>query len=112
LGVLADTPFPAGNPTTLQPGDIAVLFTDGLLEAISAEENPFGHDRVIQVVARNREKTASSIIAALYEAVTEFSGSKKLSDDITVVVIKVENCSPELPCRPPQGRLAPGADGS
>jgi len=89
LGIVADTQFSAGNPTTLQPGDIVVLFTDGLLEA-SAKGNFFGPDRVIQVVARNREKTASKIIAALYEAVTEFSGSKKLSDDVTMVVIKVE----------------------
>jgi sigma-B regulation protein RsbU (phosphoserine phosphatase) len=91
LGVLADTPFPAGNRTSLQPGDIAVLFTDGLLETMSAEENLFGHDRAIQVVASNREKTAGQIITALYEAVTAFSGSKKLSDDITLVVIKVES---------------------
>ena len=68
-----------------------MLFTDGLPEAMSAEGNLFGHDRVIQVVARHREKTAGKIIAALYEAVTAFSGSKKLSDDITIVVIKVKS---------------------
>ena len=89
---MPEAEFPTGNPTTLQPGDIAVLFTDGLLEAMSQEGDNklFGPNRVIEVVARNREKSAGGIIAALYEAVTEFSGSKKLSDDITVVVIKVD----------------------
>jgi len=94
LGVVPDTQFPVGNPVTLQPSDIAVLFTDGLLEATSTKENVFGADRVIQVVAGNREKTASKIITALYEAVIEFSGSKKLSDDITIVVIKAEPRNP------------------
>jgi len=90
LGLLPDTQFPTGDPTTLESGDIAVLFTDGLLEAVSAEGKLFGRDRVFQVVARNREKTAAKVIAALYDAVTEFSGSKTLRDDITVVVIKAE----------------------
>ncbi len=90
LGVELDARFPAGNPTTLQPGDIAVLFTDGLIEASSANGKPFGRDRVIQVVARHRGETAIAIIAALYETVTDFSGGKKLDDDITIVVIKVE----------------------
>ena len=90
LGVEPDTQFPVGGPITLQPGDIAVLYSDGLLEATSAEGEPFGRDRMLQVAARSREKTASEIIAALYAAVTEFSGSKNISDDITVVVIKVE----------------------
>ncbi len=90
LGVELDARFPAGNPTTLQPGDIAVLFTDGLIEATSANGRPFGRDRVIQVVARHRGETAIAIIAALYETVTDFSGGKKLDDDITIVVIKVE----------------------
>lgn len=45
---------------------------------------------MLQVAARSREKTAIEIIAALYAAVTGFSGSKNVSDDITVVVIKVE----------------------
>ena len=90
LGVVPDAHFPIGEPTTLQPGDIVVLFTDGLLEMTSAEEVPFGRDRVLQVVAREREKPAGTIIAALYEAATQFSAGKKFSDDITVVVIKVQ----------------------
>ena len=79
---------PSVDPVTLQPGDIAVLFTDGLPDVTSAEGNSFGHDRIIEVVARHRKETAGKIIAALYRAATEFIGSKTLSDDITIVVIK------------------------
>ena len=45
---------------------------------------------MLQVVSRNRRVTASRIIAALYEAMLEFSGTVKFNDDVTVVVIKVE----------------------
>jgi sigma-B regulation protein RsbU (phosphoserine phosphatase) len=90
LGVMPDARFPVGDPIALQPGDIALLFTDGLLEAESATGNPFGPERVIRVVARDRRKTAGQITAALHEALTEFAGGKKPSDDVTLVVIKVE----------------------
>ena len=90
IGLVPDAQFPVGDPIALQPGDIALLFTDGLFEATSSQGYHFGQDRVIQVVSRNRKETASRIIAALYEAVLEFSGRAKLDDDITIVVIKVE----------------------
>lgn len=89
LGVVPDAQFPVGVPIVLQPGDIVLLFTDGLLEATSRQGEQFGPDRVIQVASRNREETAGRIIGALYEAVMEFAGGAKLSDDVTIVVIKV-----------------------
>jgi PAS domain S-box-containing protein len=90
LGVVPDARFPVGDPISLQPGDIALLLTDGLLEATSPLGDQFGQARVIQIVSRNRNATASKIIAALYEAVIEFSGTEKLRDDATIVVIKVD----------------------
>lgn len=90
LGIVLDAQFPVGDPVALRPGDIALLFTDGLLEATSPQGEPFGQDRVIQVVSHNREKSASGIIHTLHEAVMEFSGRAKLDDDVTIVVIKVD----------------------
>jgi sigma-B regulation protein RsbU (phosphoserine phosphatase) len=90
LGVAPDTQFPVGDPVTLQPGDIALLLSDGLLEATSPQRDQFGQERVIQVVSSNRAETASKIIGALHEAVVEFSGRPKLDDDVTIVVIKVD----------------------
>jgi phosphoserine phosphatase RsbU/P len=89
LGVVPDARFPVGDPIALEPGDVALLFTDGLLEARSSQGEQFGQDRVIQVVSRNRGETASHIIGALYEAALEFSGDAKLDDDVTIVVVKV-----------------------
>jgi sigma-B regulation protein RsbU (phosphoserine phosphatase) len=90
LGVVPDARFPVGDPVALQPGDIAVLLSDGLFEAISPRGDQFGQDRVIQVVSSNRHETASKIISALHEAVIDFSGRPKLDDDVTIVVVKVD----------------------
>ncbi len=92
LGIVPDTRFPLGDTIALRHGDIALLLTDGLLEATSPEGIAFGRERVIQVVAHEREKTASRIISALHEAVIEFSGGMPLRDDVSAVVIKVEPC--------------------
>jgi sigma-B regulation protein RsbU (phosphoserine phosphatase) len=90
LGVLPGARFPVGDAIALQPGDIALLLTDGLIEATSSTGDQFGEDRAIQVVSGNCEETAGRIIAALHEALMEFSGSPNFSDDVTVVVIKVD----------------------
>lgn len=90
LGIVSVAHFPVGGPIALQSGDIVLLLTDGLFEATSPQGAQFGQDRVIQVVSSHRKETASKIIAALYEAVMEFSGKAKLLDDATIVVIKVD----------------------
>ncbi|MBN1852992.1 MAG: PAS domain S-box protein [Pirellulales bacterium] len=89
IGVVPDIQFPASDPIPLQPGDIALLFTDGLVESTSVQGDQFGQDRVIEVTSRYREENASRIIEALSEAVKEFSHGVKLNDDVTIVVIKV-----------------------
>ena len=90
LGVVPGARFPVSDPIALEAGDIVLLLTDGLVEAPSPEGDPFGNQRVIQVVSSHRGEAASKIIDALYRAVTEFSGRPKLNDDVTIVVIKVD----------------------
>jgi len=90
LGVVPGARFPVGDPVTLQPGDVALLLSDGLLEATSPRGDQFGQERVIQVVSSNRRETAGKIVGALHEAVMEFSDRPNLDDDVTIVVIKVD----------------------
>jgi PAS domain S-box-containing protein len=90
LGVVPGAQFPVGDPIILQPGDIALLLSDGLIEATSPRGDQFAQERVIQVVSSNRGETANKVIGALHEAVMEFSGRPKLDDDVTIVVIKVD----------------------
>jgi len=89
LGILADADFPCGPPVALEPGDLVLFLTDGVLEARSPEGEPFGTERALDVVRAARHKPASGLIATLCEAVRQFAGQSKLPDDLTALVVKV-----------------------
>jgi serine phosphatase RsbU (regulator of sigma subunit) len=90
LAIFPDTEFPTGDPITLEPGDVVLLVTDGIQEAISPTDEPFGTDRLLEVVCANRTKKAAQIVESLYRAVCEFSQREEPVDDVTMIVIKVE----------------------
>ena len=62
LGIMADASIPEARTVALEPGDILVCVTDGLIEAESATGIPFGSDRLLHVVALHRHERASRII--------------------------------------------------
>jgi sigma-B regulation protein RsbU (phosphoserine phosphatase) len=78
------------GPIQLDPGDIVLLTTDGVHDAVSPTGAVYGPDRVLEVVRTNRTKTAQEIINSLYRDVCEFSHREKPLDDVTLVVLKVE----------------------
>ena len=88
LGILPEADFPCGDSLSLAPGDLVLLFTDGLVEARCALGRPFGEERVLEFVARHRDLPAEEIVAGLIQAVQAFIGAEKILDDITLVVIK------------------------
>ena len=74
---------------SLQSGDIVLLLTDGLEEAMAPDESFFGIERTLNVVRQNREKPAREVLDALYRAVRDFSQQTPQLDDVTAIVIKV-----------------------
>lgn len=88
LAVLADTDFPTGGPYVLEPGDVLLLVTDGILEAMSARGEYFGTERMLEAVRSKRHLAAAEIVAGLYEEVGAFVRPAKAADDITAVVVK------------------------
>jgi PAS domain S-box-containing protein len=91
LAVLPDTVFPVSEPILLHPGDAVILITDGVLEARSPEEEMFGQERFLETVMDHVDKTAREIIDGLFHAICEFSQREPSLDDITVVVVKVND---------------------
>jgi serine phosphatase RsbU (regulator of sigma subunit) len=92
LGFMADQDY-AQESQTLDPGDILVLFTDGITEAVDTAleevaENLFGEHRLLEVLRENQESSAREIQAAILRAIAEHTGNSPQSDDITLVVIK------------------------
>jgi PAS domain S-box-containing protein len=90
LGLKPDTDYRASDEVRLSPGDILVLLTDGVEEALSAAEEFFGTERTIQVVQANRNRSAAEIVSALYNAVCDFAHKAPQLDDVTVVIAKVQ----------------------
>jgi PAS domain S-box-containing protein len=88
LGFAADGEFPPATQVSLSRGDLVLLCTDGLAEAFSKTGEPFGKDRVLEVVRSRRHEAPAQIVAVLCDAVREFAGEEQL-DDMTAVVVKV-----------------------
>ena len=89
LGVQQDTPYAAATAIDLSPGDLVLIPTDGMEEAISPNNELFGTDRLLDVAREHRNESAREILDALFSSVRDFSKDQPQSDDLTVVVIKV-----------------------
>jgi len=74
----------------LESGDILVLYTDGLVEAMNAQEEEFGEENVIKIIKNKSKSTSKFIQKSLIENVTKHIGDNKLEDDFTLVVTKIK----------------------
>ncbi|UCE51570.1 MAG: SpoIIE family protein phosphatase [Desulfobacterales bacterium] len=75
---------------TLAPGQIVLIGTDGIWEMPNESGEIFGKDRLKEIIQTNASLTAKEIIAAVYDALNKYRGTKQPEDDITMVVIKVK----------------------
>jgi PAS domain S-box-containing protein len=95
LGILPEAKYPLRAPVEIADGDIVIFLTDGILEAVSPDNRPFGIDACLKTVHQHRHQPAMDIIKYLYSATCQHVGKETLDDDITVVIVKVEPDSPE-----------------
>lgn len=72
------------------PGDIMVLYTDGITEAGNGREE-FSYDRLLAALRQVTNKSAKEIQEHILEKVYAFSGTTNLNDDYTMVIIKFLN---------------------
>lgn len=72
----------------LDPGDVVVLYTDGITEAEDIHGEQYGIERLCAAVRRAHTGSAQEIKRALVDDVLRFIGGQKVFDDITTVVIK------------------------
>jgi sigma-B regulation protein RsbU (phosphoserine phosphatase) len=73
---------------SLQPGDLFLLFTDGITEPENSYGEEFGEQRLLALIGRNAHRPVAEIAAAVMSAVREWTGSPELQDDMTVVVAR------------------------
>ena len=72
------------------PGDLLLLYSDGITEAMNADEEEFGENRLVEVTLKHRDELASTLIEKIIAAVKLHTGDAPQMDDITLVVIKRE----------------------
>ncbi len=91
---LGITPTPAitcSPPSQIGPGQILVLFTDGVPEASNAAGQMFGVQQVLELIRARRDDSAEEIVSALIQAVRDFASDKPQTDDITAIILKVKS---------------------
>ena len=87
LGIKRDADYREGK-TQMQYGDVLVIYSDGVTEAMSPSGEEFGPTRLYEVVSRNIESSASGIRDRIESSLTKFSQGTSASDDITLVIVK------------------------
>ena len=89
IGLVEDFKFVCAE-VILQPNDLLLLYTDGVTEALSPEEEEFGTDRLAEIVSRNHSASPGELVAALRRTVQMFTNGKGLEDDTTILAARVQ----------------------
>ncbi len=80
--------FVAETQVQLNPGDLVVLYTDGITEAENMNKLPYGLERLCDLIQHNWQSSAAEIKQIVIEDVRQHIGEQKVYDDITLLVLK------------------------
>jgi sigma-B regulation protein RsbU (phosphoserine phosphatase) len=72
----------------IEPGDVFVLYTDGVTEALNSDGDEFGMANVIQSIQASASEGAAGILTRLTDDLRAFVGTYPQHDDITLIVIR------------------------
>jgi phosphoserine phosphatase RsbU/P len=87
LGVLSDARYEE-RPVAIGPGDVLVLYTDGITEAEAPGGEQFGRKRLEDCAKRLAKLPAQQMVDGVVAEVQKFAGERGQSDDLTLVVLK------------------------
>jgi serine phosphatase RsbU (regulator of sigma subunit) len=87
LGILDDAKYEE-TCLHLETGDKAIFYTDGIVEAMNAEEEMFGFERLLEIVQTSKAASADELLQEIIDRVKEFTGDAPQHDDLTLIVIR------------------------
>ncbi len=87
LGIDEDAAYREGT-TTLEPGDVLLMYTDGVTEALDAKEELFSEDRLQTELAASGLRDARDLAEHVLARVTAFAGDTPQADDIALLVLR------------------------
>jgi phosphoserine phosphatase RsbU/P len=79
---------PGESSLELAAGDVLVLYTDGITDAVNPQGQPFGEDGLAAVVQESGTLPARELTQRLWRAVQEFTGGGPLADDATAMAVR------------------------
>ncbi len=89
LGIFEGAPCRAGEPLTLEPGDVLLVYTDGVTEARDPANELFEEDRLKEALREAASAAdAQGVLAAVRAALGRFTSGVRSEDDVTMVAVK------------------------
>lgn len=89
IGVLRNTEYPIGE-LTLEPGDVMVLYTDGIVEAENQHHDVYGTERLMSAVRKYVRRSSKQLYHYLLRDMYVFQDEYFNKDDVTVLVLKMK----------------------
>jgi serine phosphatase RsbU (regulator of sigma subunit) len=86
VGIIPGANFQIGC-ASMQAEDLLLAFTDGIPDALSSEEESFGHERLLPLL-ENRQGTAAALLKQIEDELHEFIGTAAQFDDITLMAVR------------------------
>ena len=87
LGAIEAFPYPIDHDR-LEPGEVLLLYTDGVTEAENANHALYGRSRLAGVLASTPAKDARDLVTGIFDDVRRFVGEAEAADDITVLALR------------------------
>jgi sigma-B regulation protein RsbU (phosphoserine phosphatase) len=87
LGVLPTFTYEQ-EAVALSAGDLVLVYSDGINEAVNPQGEEFGEERLCRLIQKHRQEPAQKVVEHIFRAVEQFSASARQMDDMTVMVIR------------------------
>lgn len=78
-----------------EEGDFFVLYSDGIIEAMTKEGELFGDNRLKEIIEKNASLTPHELSNKIKEEVLHFTGQDTIEDDFTLMIIKIDELCPQ-----------------
>jgi sigma-B regulation protein RsbU (phosphoserine phosphatase) len=78
-----------GGSIQLEPGDVVVVYTDGITEALNTQNEEWGLPRLIQTVDREASRGVNVLISSIRERIARHVGAQPQYDDMTLLAVEI-----------------------
>lgn len=87
LGIMAAMKYDEAR-NQLDPGDVLVVFSDGVTDANDPQEKEFGEERLATAVRDHRTESSAAILEAVNRAIADWTQGTPLPDDLTLLIAR------------------------